>query len=157
MKILHVAPIGHQSEGIGTVLKHLEKEQIALGHDVRIVTKYKNEVYNDWGLITINNNHDFLSFIELWIPDIVLFHSLYEIEFLGFARILNRKKIPYIVQMHGALSKENYKKNRLKKLVANWLWYNSYLKKAKCIFYLNQAEYENICLILLDFCRMCML
>ena len=45
--------------------------------------------------------------------------------------------------MHGALSKENYKKSRYKKMVANWLWFNSYLKKAKCIIYLNQAEYEN--------------
>lgn len=143
MNILHIAPIGYQSEGIGTVLLHLEKEQKALGHDVRIVTKYKNKVYNNWNLITINNNRDFLSFLELWAPDIVLFHSLYEMEFLGFAKLLNQKKIPYAVQMHGALSKENYKKSRLKKMVANWLWYNSYLKKAKCIIYLNQAEYEN--------------
>lgn len=143
MKILHIAPIGHQSEGIGTVLLHLEREQKKLGHDVKIVTKYKNNVYNDWDLITINNNRDFLTFLELWSPDIVLFHSLYEMEFLGFAKLLNQKKIPYAVQMHGALSKENYKKSRYKKMVANWLWYNSYLKKAKCIIYLNQAEYEN--------------
>ena len=143
MNILHIAPIGYQSEGIGTVLLHLEKEQKALGHDVRIVTKYKNKVYNNWNLITINNNRDFLSFLELWAPDIVLFHSLYEMEFLGFAKLLNQKKIPYAVQMHGALSKENYKKSHFKKMVANWLWYNSYLKKARCIIYLNQAEYEN--------------
>lgn len=143
MKILHIAPIGHQSEGIGTVLKHLEKEQNALGHDVRIVSKYKNEVYNDWNFTTINNNSDFLCFLELWSPNIVIFHSMYEMEYIGFSKVLRKMKIPYLIQMHGALSKEHYKKGFWKKWIANRLWFNSFLQESQCLIYLNQAEYDN--------------
>lgn len=143
MKILHIAPIGHQSEGIGTVLKHLVKEQTKLGHDVKIVTKYTNVVYDNIQMTTIKETKGFKAFIANWVPEVVLFHSLYEMEFVRFAKILNNMHIPYAVQMHGALSKENYKKSHFKKVVANRLWFYSYLKKARTLIFLNKAEYEN--------------
>lgn len=143
MKILHIAPIGHHSEGIGTVLMNLVKKEQALGHDVRVVSKYKNDVYTTLDISTITQKHEFDRFLKTWVPDVVMFHSLYEMEFLAFAKVLKARQIPYAIQMHGALSKENYKKSHIKKVVANFLWYNNYIKSARCIVYLNQGEYDN--------------
>lgn len=143
MNILHIAPIGHAAEGIGTVLKILTSEQRKLGHSVKVVSKYDNIVYGDFEIITIKKVSQFQLFIDEWAPNVVVFHSIYEPEFLSFSKLLLKKQIPYLVQMHGGLSKEHYKKNHFKKWIANLLLWNRFIKKASCILYLNKAEYEN--------------
>lgn len=55
-------------------------------------------------------------------PDLVVFHQVYEVEFLTLSRELRRKKIPYIVFPHGALTRENQKVRRLKKLIGNLIF-----------------------------------
>jgi len=143
MIILHVAPIGHAAEGIGTVLKVLTVEQRKLGHDVIVVSKYVNTEYHDSDIVTIKEKKAFKDFVIERKPDIVVFHSIYEKEFISFSKVLLNLHIPYLVQMHGGLSYEHYKKNRLKKWIANSLVWNCFFKKASCILYLNQAEYDN--------------
>lgn len=39
--------------------------------------------------------------------------------------------------------KENYKKGKFKKYIANLLFFNKFLKGAKSVIYLNQGEYSN--------------
>lgn len=142
MKILHVAPIGHHAEGIGTVLRRLVPLQVKLGHDVLVVSVFENAIYSDLKIRTIKNGSDFKTFIGKWQPDIVQFHSLYNQEYIAFGKILKQSEIPYVVQMHGALSEENYRRNHWKKWLANKLWWNQFLKDAKTIIYLNKAEYD---------------
>ncbi len=143
MKILHVAPIGHAAEGIGTVLENLTVEQKKLGHEVRIISKYDNIIYCNLDIVTIKQIATFREFINEWSPNIVVFHSIYEKEYLSFSKELLKRWIPYLVQMHGGLSVEHYKKNHLKKWIANILFWNKFIKKSSCILYLNHAEYNN--------------
>ena len=143
MKILHVAPIGPVPEGIGTVLINLVPRQVALGNQVRIITQFDNVIYRDVDICTVQSLQSFKKYIKSWIPDIVLFHSMYEMGYLRFANYLCKEKIPYAVQMHGALSESNYKKNHLRKVIANFLFFNSFLRKARGIIFLNKAEYNN--------------
>lgn len=130
MKILHIASIGRIYEGIGTVINHLYQEQINLGHDVRIISKRQNLLYTNLPISTIISTRDFESFISEWIPDIVIFHSHFHVEFVRFSKILSIKHIPYCVQLHGALSKENYRKGFLKKFFGGKIFFNSVLKNA---------------------------
>ena len=95
MKILHIASIGRIYEGIGTVINHLYQEQINLGHDVRIISKRQNLLYTNLPISTITSTRDFESFISEWIPDIVIFHSHFHVEFVRFSKILSIKHIPY--------------------------------------------------------------
>ena len=143
MNILHIAPIGHHSEGIGTVLQNLYPAQIKLGHDVRIITIYKNKIYQGWPLESITNKKDFELYLSKWSPDIVILHSHFQVEYYQFTKILVLKKIPYCVQLHGALSRSNYSNHHIKKVIAGILLFNSILKKANSIIYLNKAEYNN--------------
>lgn len=142
MRILHVAPIGHHAEGIGTVLSRLVPLQQNFGHEVQVVSVYDNTIYSDLCIRTIRNSSEFRSYIIESKPDIVQFHSLYNQEYIAFSKVLMQMGIPYIAQMHGALSEENYKKNHLKKWLANKIWWNRFLKDAKTIVYLNKAEYQ---------------
>ena len=142
MKILHIAPIGSFQEGIGTVLNNLVPLQIELGNDVRIISQFDNHIYRDLPIKTIRSINSFKRYLCNWVPDIVIFHSLYEMIYLSFARIVKSIGIPYCIQMHGALSMENYKKGHIKKLIANILWFNSFIKKASKIIYLNQSEFD---------------
>lgn len=143
MKILHIAPIGHHSEGIGSVLQKIVPEQIALNNDVKIISIYENVTYQDLKIIKCTNYFHFYKFLKKWKPDIAIFHSHFQYEYVLFSFILRYLKVPYCVQLHGALSRVNYNKDKFKKYIASKLCFNSILKSASCIFYLNKSEYLN--------------
>lgn len=143
MKILHVSQIGRLKEGIGTVLCKLIPLQEKLGNQVKIISVFKNDIYPELAVDCVVDDDKFCDIIDSFNPDIVIFHSVYYMSYIHFYRILLKKQIPYLVQMHGALSIQNYAKGRLKKWLANKLFFNQFLKKAKAIIYLNEAERKN--------------
>lgn len=143
MKILHIAAIGLNAEGIGTVISKIVPEQIALGNDVRIISTCKNLIYKSLPITHITESDNFRQYLKEWKPDIVQFHSVYRFPFVRFYKVLLKADIPYVIQMHGALSVENFKKSNLKKRVANLLFFNSYMRNAKAGIFLNHEELEN--------------
>lgn len=142
MKLLHIAPIGHHAEGVGTVLKDLVPMQINAGHDVRIITIYPNRIYPDLPIKSFNDIDSFKAYLDEWSPDFVLFHSMYAMPFVSFYKELIKRGILYGIQMHGGLSEENYRKNHFKKVIANLLYFNRFMRKAKTIVYLSESEYQ---------------
>ena len=62
--------------------------------------------------------------------------------YIAFYRELLLRNIPYGIQMHGGLSKENYRKNQIKKFIANLLFFNRFMRKARTIVYLSESEYQ---------------
>lgn len=124
------------------MLNTLVKLQIKLGHDVKIVSKYQNKLYEDLPIITVKKSKDFSKIIEEWCPDIILFHGVYFYSYSVYAKMLYKRNIPYIIQLHGALSIYNFNKNRLKKRIAFYLFIKRFLKNAKSILYLSKDEYS---------------
>lgn len=143
MKILHIAPIGRFAEGIGTVLQSLVPNQISQGQDVRIVSTFENRLYPELPIITIYSKKALECLVCNWLPDIVIFHSLFNVRYCFFYRIIINHHIPYLIQLHGALSLENYNKNTLRKRVAMLMWVNRFIRTARSIIYLNEREYNN--------------
>lgn len=142
MKLLHIAPIGHHAEGLGSVLKELVPWQLKAGAEVRIISIYANRIYDNLPIEHLTERSAFSKYIDVWQPDFVLFHAIYEMPYIGFCKELLKRNIPYGIQLHGALSEENYRKNHFKKVVANFLLFNRFIRKAKSIIYLSEAEYE---------------
>lgn len=93
MKILHIAEFGKRASGIGTVVERLYKEQLVLGHDVRIVTIAENIAYKHLCLNTCCTKEDFEGFLNNWKPEAVLFHSIWAMPYIKFAKVL--KKIEF--------------------------------------------------------------
>ncbi len=73
-------------------------------------------------------------------PDLVVFHEVYRPKYLKIAKELIKNKIPYVIIPHGELQKEAQKKKRLKKLIANILFFNKFINGAKSIQCLSNTE-----------------
>jgi len=145
MKILHIVEIGKRANGIGTVVEHLYKEQLQLGQDVRIVTINQNIAYQHLEIITCISQKEFDDFIFQWHPDTVLFHSIWAMQYIKFAKSLKRQQIPYAIMLHGADSKVNRQSAPFKKWLVNTLWFNRFMHDAKALIFLSKEE-ENNCL-----------
>lgn len=143
MKILHIAQFGKRKTGIGTVVERLYIEQVRLGHEVRIATTSPNLAYKHLDIFNVSKAKYLYNLLDEFKPDAVLFHSVWIMPYIRMANILRKESIPYAIMMHGANSKENHKKNRLKKIFANLLLFNRFMRNAKTIIYLSQKEYEN--------------
>lgn len=143
MRILHIAEFGIRKNGIGTVVEHLYTEQKLLGHDVRIATTSENLAYKHLDIIEVSNPDNLALMLEQWLPDVVMFHSIWCMPYIKMAKMLKGLNVPYSVMMHGANSVENYKKGKLKKFVANILFFNKFMRDASAIVYLSRKEYEN--------------
>lgn len=143
MRILHIAEFGIRKTGIGTVVEHLYKEQKLLGHDVRIATTSENLAYKHLDIKEVHNPDNLSLMLDQWLPDAVMFHSIWCMPYIKMAKMLKERNVPYVVMMHGANSVENYKKNKFKKCVANTLFFNKFMRDAATIVYLSKEEQEN--------------
>lgn len=143
MNLIHVASYKDEFfNGIKSVLMELIPAQRALGHEVWILNHEQNNHPVIEGEKHVNSFQEFKSIIESVRPDLVLFHSLYGIKDVLFSFYLRFRKIPYMVEPHGGTSKENAKKNAIKKKIANIVYANNFIHHAVGIIYLNEKEKE---------------
>lgn len=76
------------------------------------------------------------------MPDLVIFHECYRVDYLSISRKLRSKGIPYIIVPHGELREEAQRKKHFKKVVANFLLFNRFIRGAEGIQCLSNAEIE---------------
>lgn len=77
-------------------------------------------------------------------PDLVVFEGFYAPREALFAYQLRRKRIPYIIIPRGSLTHQAMHNHAaLKKKVAHFLLFNSYVKHARAIQYLTEAEHKD--------------
>lgn len=76
-------------------------------------------------------------------PDIVVFHEAYVKEYLIISKELRKRKIPYIIIPHGELNEEAQQKKHLKKVVANFLLFDTFINGAAAIQCLSQREMDS--------------
>lgn len=76
-------------------------------------------------------------------PDLVVFHECYRIEYLQIAKNLVKNNVPYIIVPHGELNEDAQKKKKIKKMIANILLFNRFVKSAVAVQCLSSREFEN--------------
>lgn len=139
MNIVHICSVSAKPSGIKTVLKKISAKQREYGNTVRVLSLNISEP----DFKHINTLRDFYNEIQKSRPDIVVFHSVYYLMYIPFSLLLRKNKIPYAVELHGALSIENYKVSYIKKVIANFIYFRRFLANACGIIYLNDKEYQN--------------
>ena len=77
-------------------------------------------------------------------PDCVIFEGFYYMEHVNFAKELRKSNVPYIIIPRSAFTEAAFNNGgfikRLKKTVAHFLIFDSYIKKSLAIQYLTQEE-----------------
>ena len=73
-------------------------------------------------------------------PDLVVFEGFYFFEYIKYAKECRNLKIPYVIVPRSSLTKQGQKQKRLKKLVANFIFFNKFAKKASGIQFLTNKE-----------------
>ena len=76
-------------------------------------------------------------------PDIVVIHEVYYKEYLKIGKNLKKNGIPYIIVPHGCLTVSAQNKKKIKKIVANFLLFNKFIKNAKAVQFLSENEKQN--------------
>ena len=151
LKILHVATMtGSKASGVANVVpEHLKYQslyaKIALLNCSKI--EYKNKDSNNrYMIFNINNKigntlDDIIK--SFGKPDLVVFHAIYYPIYIGIYKELIKRNIPYIIIPHGSLTRTAQKKSLLKKLIANFIMFNSFFENANAIQYLTEGEKNN--------------
>lgn len=76
-------------------------------------------------------------------PDVVIIHEVYHKEYLKIGQNLTNNNIPYIIVPHCCLASAAQKKKRIKKIIANKLFFNKFIKNAVALQCLSENERDN--------------
>lgn len=147
MAVIHIANLdGDPSAGAEVaVLNHIKHQSKKC--DLMLLNcgiyEFKNDDSN-YKIVNYDKSISFEKFEKPFnSPDIIIFHSIYYPKYLKLAFQARQSKIPYIVIPHGGLQINAQKTKRIKKILGNFFFFNSFLKNASAIQYLCQAEKDN--------------
>ena len=144
LKILHIARLGNEkATGVNVAVPEhvLTQGRYAETFLLNVRDDVINGIENQISFVTPGYFSRITEFFGT--PDIAVFHEVYVKEFISIAAELNKRKIPYIIIPHGSLTEVSQKKSGLKKAAANVLFFNSFVKNAKAVQCLSEAEKES--------------
>lgn len=146
MKILHISAVRYLTpkNGIAVVLKYLSEEQNKIeGIQARVLSLKAGIDELDLPFYDVLKGIDFYDYLLSYKPDIVIFHSVFFVEYIKCAKILKRINIPYVIEPHGSFGKQAMKKSYIKKYIASKTIFCSFLKYAQGHIYTTKAEKDD--------------
>lgn len=145
LKILHVSEIDNNfSKGTSVIIPQYVLYQKEIGHKVGLLNCNSTKLLkfdNIDNIFSKEDNKDFMVF-EKFKPDIVIFHEVYKPSYIKIYKYCLKNNIPYVVIPHGCLTKKAQSNKKIKKVIGNFMLFNSFLKNAKFIQYLSENEYN---------------
>lgn len=139
-KIIHIADFDNiKKTGIGEVVLSLKKTQEDLGNEVFIFNIRRPSQALDQNQYYISSFKVFKQYLFQIKPDVIIFHSLYKLNYFIYFLYL-KNKYPYLIQPHGGMTNESLKKGKYKKRICNFLILNKFIGSAKGIIFLNKNE-----------------
>ena len=142
MKILHITATHlKRASGIPVVLRDLVNAQNKIkGFEARVLSVKADISEMDSQYFDYLGNNSFEAYVRVFCPDVAIFHSHFQLEYLKLYKTLIKLGIPYFIEPHGSFGKAALQKSKYKKLVANNVLLRSYMKKAKGYIFLNEGE-----------------
>lgn len=141
-RILHISGSAmEQFNGIGRLLPELIKMQNLYG------ASFEYQLY----CTRSNFKSDFFEVLDrseittanLARYDLVIFHGVYFFEYIRIAKILFKLGVKYLIKPHSSLMVAAQKKSRLKKNIANRLFFNGFVERSSGVIFINVDEMHN--------------
>ena len=146
MVVLHVAPINTTlANGFRFSVPGLISAQEKLGIHVALLNIAKPEFFCPLKLerrnikVFLSNKVTDLE-TPFNRPDIVIFHGVYETQYLRIYKQLLDNNIPYVIVPRVSLTKGAQSQKNLKKKIANFLFFNNFINNSASIHYLTNNE-----------------
>lgn len=141
MKIIHIMYYRNvKSNGVVNIVPQYVLSQ-SKNENVMLFNANKESEYLNENIIVKNRNDgDFDKVLCEFIPDIVIFHEIYLIEYIKYANMCYKKNIPYVIVPHGSLTNMAQKIKPLKKIVANLILFNKFVNRASSVHFLSENE-----------------
>lgn len=143
MKILHFGWVGEaMTSGVNVVVpQHIieqSKTESVYFYNIRnvVIKRLKNQQ------VFIDDKKTFFDLIESIMPDLVIFHETYRIEYIKISKYLRKQSIPYVIIPHGELREEAQSQKWVKKKIANLLFFHKFIKNAVAIQCLSELELQ---------------
>jgi glycosyltransferase involved in cell wall biosynthesis len=135
MKIWHVgaSPTPYEVNGVCRTVWLLASAQAQQGHDVSLVfdepphpTTSANARAAGVSLVHVDSNlsnysREVAKILHREKPDIVHMHSVFILRQASLGRVLQRRRIPYVITPHGGLLPQVFQRGTVKKVVYSWL------------------------------------
>lgn len=146
MNVLHYAGIReNMSSGVSVIVPEIVNAQSELMN----VCFYNYgessfEISKNILVLDGQSNDDYHTFSPPFNkPDIVVFHSPYGIKrSIHISAMLRKEKIPYVIVPHGCFSAEALEKKKIKKWIANKVFFKKMFQGASVIQFLSMGERE---------------
>lgn len=146
MKILHLTAMSPLSpnSGVPAVLKCLTDEQNKIiGVETHVLALCSPVDMIDSDCFDSLGDGKIGEYLDLFCPDMAIFHSFYHIEYATAERALRKRGIPFFIEPHGAFGHSAMKKGCLKKYVADRTVFRALFKNAAGFIYTNVAESQD--------------
>lgn len=142
MKVLHI--VGNKiesSNGIGRLLPEMIFMQNKYSDILECSLYCINDTFTTEDFQVIPEDH--MSDDVLDNFDLFVFHGLYFYKYLGLAKRILSKGKRYFVKPHSSLIIDAQKKSRLKKTLANILFFKKFVNHAAAVIFTNKDEAKN--------------
>ena len=144
MEILHISEIGNNlCDGMTAVIPSHVIEQSKI-ENVTYLNLRNTELKGFENQVRFQDNigsEEFKDFIHKY--DIVIFHGLYIMAYVKIGKVLDSLSLPYVIVPHGSMTKMSQKKKWFKKIIANMLFFKTFIAHAAAVQYLSRGEEES--------------
>ncbi len=141
MVILHIACLNElKFSGVGVVVPQIVASQ-QKNNIVGLVNLSNIPIHEIDNQLNYNKKFDISDLRSPFNhPDLVVFHEIYYRQYLHIYKNLMQNKIKYIIVPHGGLTSKAQKIKKLKKLFANFVFFNDFVHNAAGIHFLSRDE-----------------
>ena len=140
VKVLHITSITNPNgNGVAVAVSNYFKYENNY-IDVAIYNTENNIISNDYSYNILEYKNISSLPNGFNSPDLVVFNEVYKATYLNLYKECIDKKIPYIIIPHGCLTQKSQNKKKIKKVLANLLFFNKFINSSVAIQYLNEEE-----------------
>ena len=142
MNLLHITATHLNTVGgVPAVLRGLVEAQNKItGLSAKVLSLVATVDHIDSKFFNYTHVRDFDGYLDEFMPDVVILHSFFYLEYNSVVESLTKRGIKYYIEPHGSFGRRALRKSWLKKTIANNTIFRKLIRNAHGYVFLNNAE-----------------